>query len=159
MSCLSLSRKLASSPSPRPRASFAESAPLGRSTPLQKQKIRLLCNFFSIRDSPPLFPKSENRPFHGRFTAFSSRYPRFGASEQSLIAKKLQSRPIFCFQAPKTTSNQRYKRDGRGGTVRRYYGQGRRARCCDEVRTAISVATIKQSHGLGNREARFNHSP
>ena len=119
----------------------------------KKQKIRLLCNFFAITDSLQ-FPKSENRPFHGRFTAFSSRYPRFGAPKQSIIAKKLQSRPIFCFRAPKEASNQRHKRDRRamlrGDTMGRDRGG-----CYGEVRTAISVATKKQSHGLGNHEAHF----
>lgn len=98
-------------PAAAPRI-FRRACPAGPVRAPQKQKIRLLCNFFSIRDSL-LFPKSENKPFHGRFTAFSSRYPHFGAPKQSLIAKKLQSRPIFCFRAPKAASSQRHKRDGR----------------------------------------------
>ena len=98
-------------PAAAPRI-FRRACPAGPVRAPQKQKIRLLCNFFSIRDSL-LFPKSENKPFHGRFTAFSSRYPHFGAPEQSLIAKKLQYGPNFCFRAPEEASNQRYKRDRR----------------------------------------------
>ena len=65
----------------------------------QKQKFSDLCNFFSIRDSLP--PRqSENRPLYGQLSTFSRPDPRFGATRQSLIAKKLQSKPIFCFQAP-----------------------------------------------------------
>ena len=67
----------------------------------QKQKFSDLCNFFSIRDSLP--PRqSENRPLYGQLSTFSRPDPRFGATRQSLIAKKLQSEPIFCFQAPMT---------------------------------------------------------
>lgn len=36
----------------------------------------------------------------GRFAAFFDRDPRFGASRQSAIAKKLQFGPIFCFWVP-----------------------------------------------------------
>ena len=65
----------------------------------QKQKFSDLCNFFSIRDSLP--PRqSENRLLYGQLSTFSRPNPRFGATRQSLIAKKLQSAPIFCFQAP-----------------------------------------------------------
>ena len=65
----------------------------------QKQKFSDLCNFFSIRDSLP--PRqSENRPLYGQLSTFSRPDPRFGATRQSLIAKKLQSEPIFCFQTP-----------------------------------------------------------
>ena len=67
---------------------------------LQKQKNGLLCNFFAIADSL-LFPRSENSPSYGQFTAFSSRYSHFVALRQSAIAKKLQPGPIFCFQPPK----------------------------------------------------------
>lgn len=67
----------------------------------QKQEFSDLCNFFSIRDSLP--PRqSENRPLYGQLSTFSRPDPRFGATRQSLIAKKLQSEPIFCFQAPMT---------------------------------------------------------
>ena len=67
----------------------------------QKQKFSDLCNFFSIRDSLP--PRqSENRPLYGQLSTFSRPDPRFGATRQTLIAKKLQSEPIFCFQAPMT---------------------------------------------------------
>ena len=98
-------------PAAAPRI-FRRACPAGPVRAPQKQKIRLLCNFFSIRDSL-LFPKSENKPFHSRFTAFSSRYPHFGAPEQSLIAKKLQFGPYFCFRAPKAASSKRHKRDER----------------------------------------------
>ena len=78
--------------------------PKGRNSPPeegQKQKSSRLCNFFSIRGSlPPL--QSENWPLYGQFSTFSRPDPRFGATRQSLIAKKLQSEPIFCFQAPMT---------------------------------------------------------
>ncbi len=78
--------------------------PKGRNSPPeegQKQKSSRLCNFFSIRGSlPPL--QSENRPLYGQLSTFSRPDPRFGATRQSLIAKKLQSEPIFCFQAPMT---------------------------------------------------------
>lgn len=77
--------------------------PKGRNSPPeegQKQKSSRLCNFFSIRGSlPPL--QSENRPLYGQLSTFSRPDPRFGATRQSLIAKKLQSEPFFCFQPPR----------------------------------------------------------
>ena len=89
--------------------------PKGRNSPPeegQKQKSSRLCNFFSIRDSlPPL--QSENRPLYGQLSTFSRPDPRFGATRQSLIAKKLQSEPIFCFQAPTAASGK-----AMGGTAR-----------------------------------------
>ena len=98
-------------PAAAPRI-FRRACPAGPIRAPQKQKIRLLCNFFSIRDSL-LFQKNENKPFRSPFNAFSSRYPHFGAPEQSLIAKKLQFGPYFCFRAPKAASSKRHKRDGR----------------------------------------------
>ena len=77
---------------------LSQSLPRWVGPPLVKTKFRLLCNFFSIRDSL-LFPQSKNRPFCGRFTAISSRYPCFAAPKQSLIAKKLQFGPFFLFSS------------------------------------------------------------
>ena len=83
---------------------------------LQKQKSQYFCNFFSIRDSLP--PRqSENRPLYGQLSTFSRPDPRFGATRQSLIAKKLQSEPIFCFQAPMTAFG-------------KAMGETARAQCC-----------------------------
>ena len=93
--------------------------PKGRNSPPeegQKQKSSHLCNFFSIRGSlPPL--QSENWPLYGQFSTFSRPDPRFGATRQSLIAKKLQSEPIFCFQAPMTAFG-------------KAMGETARAQCC-----------------------------
>ena len=50
------------------RAFFAESAPLRRLSPLQKQKTRYLCNFFAITDSSLLL-QARKRPFLLRFGA------------------------------------------------------------------------------------------
>ena len=73
----------------------------------QKQKSSHLCNFFSIRDSlPPL--QSENRQLYGQLSAFSHPDSRFETTQQSLIAKKLQFEPIFCFRAPGTASGRRH---------------------------------------------------
>lgn len=65
----------------------------------QKQKSELFCNFFAIRDSL-LSLQSVNRPFRGRFAAFSGRNTCFGTPRQSLIEKKLQFGPYFCFWVP-----------------------------------------------------------
>ena len=48
MSRLSFSRKLASSPSPRYHASFAESAPLGRSAPCKNKNSDFFATFFRL---------------------------------------------------------------------------------------------------------------
>lgn len=65
----------------------------------QKQKSELFCNFFAIRDSL-LSLQSVNRPFRGRFAAFSGRNTCFGTPRQFLIEKKLQFGPYFCFWVP-----------------------------------------------------------
>ena len=96
MSCLSLSRKLAPSPSPRPCASFAGSAPLGRSAPFKNKKSDFFATFFRLA-IPSHASNSGNRPFGGRFSALSRPYPRLKNPQQLPIAKKLQSMPLFCF--------------------------------------------------------------
>lgn len=50
------------------RAFFAESAPLRRLGPLQKQKTRYLCNFFAITDSSLLL-QARKQPFLLHFRA------------------------------------------------------------------------------------------
>ena len=119
--------------------------PKGRNSPLRKgkkQKSSHLCNFFSIRDSlPPL--QSENRPLYGHLSTFSRPDPRFGATRQSLIAKKLQSEPIFCFQAPMAAFGK-----AMGGTARAqcYRWSGVDA-MVPSASNAIAAATVPQAAG------------
>lgn len=67
---------------------------------LQKQKSRYFCNFFRL--GTPF------RPFKAKMSQSSGGYLRFctsgydpRGSQQSPIAKILQSRPIFCFWTPR----------------------------------------------------------
>lgn len=77
----------------------------------KNKKSSHLCNFFSIRDSlPPL--QSENRQFYGQLSAFSRPDSRFGTTQQSAIAKKLQFEPFFCFRVPGAASGRRHRRGG-----------------------------------------------
>lgn len=75
--------------------SFARTAPLRRPVS-QKHKFRLLCNFFAIEDS---FPSSARRKWAAvrPICRFSGLHPRFDASWQFAIAKKLQFWAYFCF--------------------------------------------------------------
>lgn len=67
---------------------------------LQKQKSQYFCNFFRL--GTPF------RPFKAKMSQSSGGYLRFcvsgydpRGSQQSRIAKILQSRPIFCFRTPR----------------------------------------------------------
>ena len=71
----------------------------GDRTHCKKQKTRYFCNFFAIRVSFSS-PLGGNRPQYGQLPAFLCRDSRLESLEQLLIAKKLQSGPIFCFWAP-----------------------------------------------------------
>ena len=72
--------------------------------PLRKQIIRCRCNFFAIADSLLSVQSTNGLPI-SRFAALLRLDTRFGALQQSLIAKKLQFRAFFCFWAPKIASN------------------------------------------------------
>ena len=119
------------------RAFFAGSAPLRRLSPLQNKKLGIFATFCDCGLlSAPLGPKT------AVFAAFWGCESRFGATRQSLIAKKLQSEPIFCFWVPGEAPKQCWSVAGPirdGGCVRcgagwTRYGVGvlseRRAMCC-----------------------------
>ena len=72
--------------------------------PVVKTKIRCLCNLFAIADSLLSFQIKNGLPI-SRFAALLRLDTRFGALQQSLIAKKLQFRAFFCFWAPEIASN------------------------------------------------------
>lgn len=92
---------------------------IGRDSPCVKTKTKTLASLqlFSIRDSLPP-PQSENRQFYGQLSAFSRPDSRFGTTQQSAIAKKLQFEPFFCFRAPGAASGRRHRQGGFfGGTM------------------------------------------
>lgn len=95
---------------------------IGRDSPCVKAKTKILASLqlFSIRDSLPP-PQSENRQFYGQLSAFSRPDSRFGTTQQSAIAKKLQFEPFFCFRAPGAASGRRHRQ---GGYFGRRHGQG-----------------------------------
>ena len=62
----------------------------------KKQKSRRFCNFFAIRDSFPV-PSKRKWAVNSHFRRVFRLHSAIGKHTQSLIAKKLQSGPIFCF--------------------------------------------------------------
>ena len=67
--------------------------------PLRKQIIWRPCNFFAIVDSLLSLRSGNTLPI-SRFAALLRLDTRFGAPQQSLIAKKLQFGAFFCFWIP-----------------------------------------------------------
>ena len=108
--------------------------------------------------------QSENRPLYGQYFTFSRPDPRFGATRQSLIAKKLQSEPIFCFQAPMTAFG---KAMGETARAQCYRWSGLDAMPwagrveCSALRTGLSGAVPRtrrrrKRSGHGFKEARYD---
>ena len=67
--------------------------------PLRENKnknSRIFATFLRLGIPFP-FPQSENRQFYGQLSAFSRPDSRFGTTQQSAIAKKLQFEPFFLF--------------------------------------------------------------
>lgn len=63
----------------------------------KKQKIGLDCNFFAIRDCARFQNTDRQRKTAGNQLR-DSLFPLYGGEKESLIAKKLQKRPDFCFR-------------------------------------------------------------
>ena len=70
--------------------------PVATDQPVEKQKIRLLCNFFAIRDSF-LFPQSGNRLLNSRLPALLHRDLRSGESITIPNRKKVAIRADCLF--------------------------------------------------------------
>ena len=90
--------------------------------PLRENKNknpRIFATFLRLGIPFP-FPQSENRQFYGQLSAFSRPDSRFGTTQQSAIAKKLQFEPFFCFRAPGAASGRRH---GRGDYFGRHHGR------------------------------------
>lgn len=87
--------------------------PVATDQPVEKQKIRLLYNFFAIRDSFPSLERT-NKLLYGWLSAVFTSCTAIGELEQFLIAKKLQTRPLFCFWVPEVAA-----RKLRGGVAAR----------------------------------------
>lgn len=67
------------------------------SRPPQRQKTGLDCNFFAIRDCARFKNTDLQRKTAGNQLR-DSLFPLYGGEKESLIAKKLQKRPDFCFR-------------------------------------------------------------
>lgn len=83
---------------------FSSFAPLRRSSCCENKKSGVCAIFFAIADSLLSFQIKNGLPI-SRFAALLRLGTRFGALQQSLIAKKLQFRAFFCFWDPWIGSN------------------------------------------------------
>ena len=79
-----------------------QSSPLRQIRLSQKQKTRLLCNFFSIRDSLPS-PQSEIRPPNSRLSALSRLNQRLRRCATIRNRKKVAKRARFLFLASRNS--------------------------------------------------------
>ena len=90
--------------------------------PLRESKNknpRIFATFFRL-GTPFRPPQSENRQFYGQLSAFSRPDSRYGTTQQSAIAKKLQFEPFFCFRAPGAASGRRHRQGDFSG---RHHGR------------------------------------
>lgn len=82
-----------------PRTFFAESVPLRYSTRCENKNLDFFATF--LRLGTPFHPDNAAISLYTAiFAAFLGSNPRLRSLQQSLIAKKLQFEPFFCFSVP-----------------------------------------------------------